>query len=182
METPKKVLTRYHPKLIDTQKADQLYEYLKNNIEWEEGIRSKKGFTRLAKALDLGCNEQIDNIIAEVFSLLDIDYIIDGIYLNYYKDGTHFTPSHAHKGTVQLIISLGATRTLDVGKKKFEMSSGDVIIFGGSAHGVPKDISCKSGRISIATFMHPKLEPTVYQDNPEMKEVTLIEYLRNMGF
>jgi hypothetical protein len=65
-----------------------------------------------------------------------------------------YTPNHAHKGTHQLIISLGCPRTLQLGKKEFIMENGDAIIFGGSSHGIPRDNSV-TGRISIATFMKP---------------------------
>jgi hypothetical protein len=81
-------------------------------------------------------------------------YLIQGIYLNYYENGDHHTPNHSHKGTHQLVISLGQTRTLNVGGKDYSMENGDAIIFGGSVHGVPKDNSV-NGRISIATFMVP---------------------------
>ena len=79
-----------------------------------------------------------------------------GIYLNYLKDGTHYVPSHSHKGMVQLVISLGADRTLTVGAKDYRLKNGDVIIFGASAHAVPPETNLKDGRISIATFMVPK--------------------------
>ena len=53
----------------------------------------------------------------------------------------------------QVVISLGATRTLIIGKKTFSLNNGDVIIFGSSTHGVPKEPTITNGRISIATFM-----------------------------
>ena len=34
-----------------------------------------------------------------------------------------WTPNHNHKGTHQLIISLGGTRTLNVAKKGFKMKN-----------------------------------------------------------
>lgn len=66
-----------------------------------------------------------------------------------------YTPNHTHPGTTQLIISLGCTRILNIGKKSYQMNSGDACIFGSSVHGVPKDDS-KDGRISIAVFMKTK--------------------------
>ena len=102
-----------------------------------------------------GENDIIDNLIsiAHVELCPDALYQISHIYVNYYKDGNMWTPNHSHKGTHQIVISLGATRQLKVGKKTFDMSSGSAIIFGGSIHGVPKQPDVKEGRISIATFM-----------------------------
>ena len=67
-----------------------------------------------------------------------------------------YTPNHSHKGSHQLVISLGGKRTLTIGKKKFPMKNGDAIIFGGSTHGIPKEPNAQEGRISIATFMIPE--------------------------
>jgi len=162
---PKRVMTKYHPSLLDSVKSTRDYVYLRDNIKWEEGVRSKRGFTRLARALNRGENKVVDDIISETLEKLGVKnkYDIYGIYLNYYKDGTHYTPSHSHKGTSQLIISLGATRILQVSSKEYSMGNGDVIIFGSSVHGIkqePELINTKEsgdiyGRISIATFMRP---------------------------
>jgi hypothetical protein len=84
---------------------------------------------------------------------VSIDYYILGVYINYYRDGNDWTPNHSHPKQVQLIISLGATRTLTIGKKDYLMESGDVAIFGSSIHGIRKEPEVKEGRISIATFM-----------------------------
>ena len=65
-----------------------------------------------------------------------------------------WTPNHSHKGTHQLVISLGTSRTLQVGNKDYLMENGDVILFGSSMHGIKPDQSV-NGRISIATFMVP---------------------------
>jgi hypothetical protein len=39
--------------------------------KWDEGIRSKSGFTRKAKALRSGDDQEIDNLIDEVLSVND---------------------------------------------------------------------------------------------------------------
>ena len=132
-----------------------MYFHLMKNIEWEDGIKSKKGFTRKAKALDIGDLEEVDNLILKVLSeISNTNYFIDGIYLNYHENGEMWTPNHSHKGTHQLVISLGATRILNVSNKSYNMENGDAVIFGSAIHGVPKDESTE-GRISIATFMTP---------------------------
>lgn len=93
--------------------------------------------------------------IARVVSAIKMSNIIDGIYLNYYRDGNDWAPSHSHPGETQLIISLGATRSLKIGTKTYEIGNGDVIVFGSSSHSIIQDPSITEGRISIATFCHP---------------------------
>lgn len=148
--------TVFKDKIIDPDRAIVLYYMLKDGIVWEEGIRSKKGFTRKAKAIEPTDFPEIDRLVVEVLSkITTTKYGITGIYLNYYEDGNMWTPNHTHPGTHQLVISLGATRTLNVAKKSYQIGNGDAIIFGSSIHGIPKEPTIKEGRISIATFMVP---------------------------
>jgi hypothetical protein len=147
--------TKFEKNILDEDRATALYYFLRENIEWEEGIRSKKGFTRKAKDIQTGQIVEVDNIISEVLTKMSKNkYLILGFYVNYYENGEMWTPNHSHPGTHQLVISLGQTRTLTLGKKSYEMNNGSAIIFGSSTHGVPKDDSVE-GRISIATFMLP---------------------------
>lgn len=151
----KRCVTTFKKNILDKDFAETLYYTLQYNTEWEEGIRSRKGFTRKAKALDPNDNPILTSIVLETLTkITKQQYVLEGIYLNYYQDGNMWTPNHSHKGTHQLVISLGDTRTLEIGKKKFSMENGDAILFGGSIHGVPKEEN-KKGRISIATFMSP---------------------------
>lgn len=151
-----KCKTVFLEKAIEIDLANQLYLLLKHNIEWQEGIRSKQGFTRKAKALNIGDITEIDDAIVTVLNkITTTNYMINGIYLNYYENENMWTPNHSHKGTHQLVISLGETRTLQVGNKNYDMIGGSAIIFGGSIHGVPKENTPKNGRISVATFMTP---------------------------
>lgn len=141
---------------INRKECDKLYKNLEKNVEWDEGIRSRKGFTRKAKALRYGDISAIDNAIDEALSKIsETRYHIMGIYLNYYENENMWTPNHSHKGTHQLVISLGDSRVLQVAKKEYLMENGDAIIFGSSVHGIPKSDVPKKGRISIATFMIP---------------------------
>ena len=151
------IYTEYSSKIINEESATALYEYLRDNISWEEGIRSKKGFTRLAKSINPVDYEEIINIINDVLVKMkkDSSYLLLGIYLNFYANGEMYTPNHTHKDTHQLIISLGATRSLYIGKKIYKMNNGDAIIFGSSIHGVPKEPAVTTGRISIAVFLKP---------------------------
>lgn len=155
-------MTKHYPSLLDSNLSNQTYTYLRDNIKWEAGVPSRTtGFTRFAKDLNYGDNQLVDNILIEVFTKLNLKdkYQIQGIYLNYYMNGTHNTPSpspsHSHVNQTQLIVSLGATRTLRVGSKNYPMSNGDIIIFGSSTHSISVESSILDGRISIATFMQP---------------------------
>ena len=65
-----------------------------------------------------------------------------------------------------MVISLGATRTLNVGKTAYQMHSGDLIMFGSDEHGVPREPQVLEGRISIATFMVPFLEEKMALSQP----------------
>lgn len=148
------VPTKYYAQVIEHHRSHLIFEYLRDNIEWIDGVKSYKGFTRKAKPISLGENDIVDAIIADVIQLIGMKQIsLYGIYLNYYRDGEDYTPNHSHIGMKQIVISFGATRKLTVGTKSYNMCNGDVIIFGSSLHGVPKDPDCKDARISIALFL-----------------------------
>jgi hypothetical protein len=148
--------TKVIEKAVDQKEADAMYDYLVHNIQWEDGIKSKHGFTRCAKMLTPNENPEILAMIDKVLKQYNREYKIFGIYLNYYVDGGMWTPNHTHTGTHQLVISLGATRKLTIGKKDIPMNNGDAILFGSVVHGIPKQPEVTEGRISIATFMTPK--------------------------
>lgn len=146
--------TLYCQQAVDANLATGLLEILKNDIQWEDGVRSRYGFTRKAKAIDIEEFPQLHILISNVLKkMTSQNYAIYGVYLNYYENGRMYTPNHSHKGTQQLVISLGAARTLNLGKRSYHMQNGDAIIFGSSVHGVPKEPQVTEGRISIATFM-----------------------------
>ena len=148
------VATTYYPKIINEDKASAMFYYFQENIEWIDGIRSKNGFTRKAKPMNIGMDEILDSIIAEALLKIGITQaIVYGIYLNYYRNGEDYTHNHSHPGQKQVIISLGASRVLTMGKRSFVMNNGDVIVFGSAIHGIPKDPNCQQGRISIAMFL-----------------------------
>jgi len=149
-----RIQTKYYSNILNGETSSVVYEYLRNNIEWEDGIRSRLGFTRKAKPMQIGMDYTLDSIIMQVINKMEMNSVgVHGIYLNYYRDGNDWTPNHSHPGMKQVVISLGATRTLTVGGKSYSMSNGDAIIFGSGIHGIPKDLSCADGRISIALFL-----------------------------
>ena len=169
-----RIYTEHFSGLIPETESSALYEFLRDSVHWEEGIKSKKGFTRLAKSIDLCGQKPVDlldseDIISETVRELITKYVktvvsgknkkafndtipIYGVYLNYYQTGNMWTPNHTHPGTVQVVFSLGTTRTLVMNKKSIEMKNGDAIIFGSGVHGVPKELTSE-GRISIAFFI-----------------------------
>ncbi len=150
-----KCKTVYKKAVLDDDTAKRLYTFLKFNIQWDDGIKSRSGFTRKAKALNFEEIPEVNSaIMVALLELSKTNYSIDGVYLNYYENGQMWTPNHSHKGTHQLVISLGITRTFLLGKTEYVMSNGDAILFGSGIHGVPKS-DTKDGRISIATFMTP---------------------------
>ncbi len=148
---------------VDEKECLELYKYLKKNIQWETGIitRNKKT-TRKAKSLQYGSNSRVDEMIERALlslttinnnGLSNASFVMGEIYLNYYKDGTMWTPNHSHKNTYQLVISLGTTRTFSLGRKNFPVENGDVLLFGSQIHGIPKEPEITRGRISIAVFL-----------------------------
>ena len=149
----------FTPESLHTDIATFLFNSLKDEVKWENGIRSKKGFTRKAFAVpqDSPLMEELMVYVTTVLEKMETKcaYAMLGIYLNYYQNGEMYTPSHKHPGTHQLIISLGTTRTLKVGSKSYPMKNGDSILFDSQLHSVPKESSVVDGRISIATFMLP---------------------------
>lgn len=150
--------TTYMPDVIDEEFANELFIQLRDSIEWEEGIRSRKGPTRKAKSFT--CFELLTqypiviDLINSILEYIPTRYVLNSIYINYYETGDNWTPNHSHRRTHQLVISLGGERILTVGKKEYLMKNGDVILFGSSVHGVPKTENAEP-RISIATFMSP---------------------------
>lgn len=145
--------THYIKHAIDYDNALSLFLFLKDNIEWEDGIKTRYGeCTRKAKPLD-HIPPEINTIYQIVAKQLPNIGSVLGIYINYYADGTHYCPMHTHTNTRQLVISLGATRTFKLGQKTYMMGNGDAILFGSSSHGIPKEPHITDGRISIAIFL-----------------------------
>ena len=167
----------YYPQLVEPNSAHQMYHYLVTNVPWGAGIRSRfHGETRKAYAVNPGqetgsVDRLLSGLVRQVveaipwvgsFSLPDgrccRPYEIGGIYVNWYRTGKDFAPTHSHEGTAQLVISLGQTRTLQVNSKKYVLGSGDVIVFGEAPHSLlrePDLVGDATGRISIAVFLIP---------------------------
>jgi hypothetical protein len=162
-----KIWTQHFPMIFAPDEATYFYDRIKNETHWESGIKSKMSGkpTRLAKSVTFSEGSLVQEIIIEAFKRMKLSqYLIYGIYINYYRDGNDYTPNHSHPGTTQLIISLNepeGDRTLKVGKKDYHLNNGDCITFGSSLHGIAKEPH-KKGRISIALFM--KFQPDLPAD------------------
>jgi hypothetical protein len=151
-----KTNTKLYPNIISEDIATETYIFLKNNVRWHKGVYSKKGATRLSCSADWDGEIGVKLMPLIITALNCCNLKLEKLtfcYLNYYRDGNDWTPSHSHKDTIQVIISLGATRELVVGKKSYNMSNGDVAIFGASMHSITKNSECTRGRISIALFL-----------------------------
>ena len=153
-----RVKTCYEENILSEDEALALYLTLRDSIDWTEGIRSRKGFTRMAFGIEpeslMGEYRYLLEPIVRAGTRLGLKVLtIGNVYLNYYRDGNDYTPNHSHTDSKQLVISLGTARNLVVGKKRIKMTNGSGILFGSAVHGVPKDESVKEGRISIAVFL-----------------------------
>ena len=82
--------TIFKKNIIDHNTSTNLYNYLATNIQWEDGIKSIKGYTRKAKPLNIGDIPEVDIVITTALSLLtNVQYVINGIYLNFYQTHTN---------------------------------------------------------------------------------------------
>ena len=159
----KPVKTLFKENVVDPEIASYLYEWLKNNTKWGEAVRSRiKGFTRKGQHYTFGTKDIVDSVIVNTINVMTAEkdevkhYECDEIFLNYYESGKMWCQNHSHKGSHQVVISLGATRQLHVGKKIFKMTNGSACFFGSAVHGVPVENDVIEGRISIAIFLTKK--------------------------
>lgn len=152
------IKTQYFDNIFDPDTAQNAFIFLKDNIQWENGIYSKMKGKYSRKGY---YHDPISNTMVDIFINNLVHTALDkigtcayyGVYLNYYQNGNDFCPNHSHKGTAQLVLSLGTTRTLTVGKTDYKMKSGDGIYFGSSIHGIKEEPEITEGRISIAIFI-----------------------------
>lgn len=164
-----RIKTQFFPAVFERKEADTLYELFQTNLLWEDGIYSNRAARVSRKAyipfqdmpnfneepeekspMDILLEETVANCLKAVGR--DSHYVY-GTYVNYYRDGTDFCPAHSHKGQVQMVLSLGATRSFHIGDKIYPMNSGDCIVFGSSTHSIPIEPTVQNGRISIAAFL-----------------------------
>jgi hypothetical protein len=154
-----RTITNYHSQFFSPEESTELYNKLKSRLVWQDGVYSSKArcITRKAHAIDTipeSIEEaEIHSFVARALDTIGAHKGISGIYVNYYRNGNDWAPAHSHPGHRQLVISLGATRQLRIGKKIYEMSNGDVITFGSGIHEIIRDPSITEGRISIAVFI-----------------------------
>lgn len=146
-----------HKECLDKKYMTDMFFILRDTLVWNDGIKTRHGKpTRLGSNIEIESNDIVYTIIMSVLQKLKIkNHIIHGLYLNYYKNGDDYTPIHTHPDSKQMIISLNemdGDRKLSINSKKYNLDSGDVIIFGSQKHGIEKEQG-KKGRISIAIFM-----------------------------
>ena len=158
-EIKKNTKTQHFKNLLDEKTATYYYNLFKDGIDFDKGIKDKyKKETRPAKDLESLYEDDpivkpLESLIFDVLSKIKFgNSIIVGQYMNFYVNGNSYAPIHSHPGLVQVIISFGTTRKLQIGKKTYLSGNGDVFVFGSSPHGIIKEPDVKDGRISIALF------------------------------
>lgn len=154
-----KVNTQHLQGIFPPDYSQLVYEYLLGGVKWHENVPSKDIYhTHLVATQDPNdADPFLLDIIQFVYDTLKIThYSMKGIYLNYYASGQegdqNLEQSHSPKSGLQVIISLGVTRTLRIGEKDYLLESGDVIVFDSSTYSVPIQPEIKEGRILISTF------------------------------
>lgn len=60
------VKTIHCKQVLNYDYATSMYFYIRDNIQWEDRVRSVKGFTRKAKAINIGDDECVTSIILEI--------------------------------------------------------------------------------------------------------------------
>jgi len=118
-------------KILSNRTSAELFYHLYHNIAWEQSIPSRNksinnGFTRMGASLSLD-DERLIQVLPYLLDAVELlkpeeikNYQIVGVYCNLYENGTYYTPNHSHPGQHQIVLSLGATRTLKVGKKDIQ--------------------------------------------------------------
>lgn len=126
----------YKTAVITDDQATNLYYYLKNNFrEMDEA----NGMSITNDMDYFGCENYLVNpneflfkglssMINHVLSQMDVRYTILSIYLNFYKDGQLFIPSHTYRDKCQLVITLGKGHILRIEDKNLYMQNGDAIL------------------------------------------------------
>lgn len=151
-------MVQYFNGIFDKETTNNIYNFLKDNVPWTNGIYSKSArkISRKAYSHNPSSNSIVDIYLNEIVSIA-LDKIGNcayyGVYVNYYQNGYDFCPNHSHPNTRQMVISFGAVRTLKVGNNNYPMESGDGILFGSSIHGIKEEPSITEGRISVAIFL-----------------------------
>ena len=98
----KRCRNTFRKNILNDELSAMIYNYLRDAVIWEEGVRSKKGFTRKAKSLspentDPNIISLIDHCVSR---LTNTNYLILGIYLNYYENGEVFLIRNGNKRKV----------------------------------------------------------------------------------
>ena len=153
--------------VFDEKVSTPLYNYLKDNVQWIDEIHSQEGLIRKTFRVDFSSDLMKNKINQYIFDACmkipiptsnNYHYGIAEIYLTYYENGEMYTVNHQHYGDIFhiMILSLGTTRTLKIGKGEYRAKNGDVMIFtnGYSIYSVPKEPEVKGGRITIDVLMY----------------------------
>src|SRR3972149_10526338 len=111
------VKTQYFHQIIPNNLATEMFEYLKNNVGWYQGVQIASENTRLVCHVDWGdeMGKTITPLAVYVLKMCKIEFSkLKFGYLNYCRNGDDWIPNHSHQGVIRIIISLGAKRTLKI--------------------------------------------------------------------
>jgi len=103
-------------------------------------------------------DELVFNVVKD-FNLPDPGAVHGGtarytIKMNWYPDGMAQVTDHRHDNWT-ILVSLGASRVLNVDYARVLMDDGDVILFGTQKHGVPVAAPTQGGRLSLVMMFSP---------------------------
>lgn len=76
------------------------------------------------------------------------------VKMNWYPDGVSQVTDHRHDNWT-ILVSLGASRVLNIDYARISMDDGDVILFGTQKHGVPVAAPSQGGRLSLVLMFEP---------------------------
>lgn len=79
----------------------------------------------------------VDSIVQTCIYHVDDKIVPIQMFVNYYKNGEHSTPGHAH-GCRQITVAFGCPRTLKVNSRNIVLESGEGIFLNQQKHSVPK--------------------------------------------
>lgn len=140
--------------ILQYDESMSLYIFIRDNSPWNSGILSRTGVSRLQCHLS-DCIQAVQYVVLSLVRTAvqkygDVTAIL-GVYMNYYRNGNDYCPRHQHRGTKQIIISLGCNRPLTIAGRNYPVPSGFCISFGEEYHSLNKCL-VNEGRISIAIF------------------------------
>jgi hypothetical protein len=146
---------------------DKALDVLMHNATWER-MKTRSGASRKYEQWTFE-NGNCPSHLSEVSQLIEMllseaQRYAPGVmtplqcFLCLYEQATDTCPAHSH-ACRQLTLSLGSERTMQVGRQRFVLRHGDVLVLNGERHAIlPSDAPSKP-RVSINVFFTVANEP-----------------------